>query len=485
MLGQRRLVRTLVALAALALLGCSGSNLGAEDGGATSDGPVDVSLAEVGADTPEEQPTDATAEPPPSDTGGDDASDATAMSDAIDAGGAIDATDAPTDTPTADAPAEADAPAPTVTALVITPNYVTGAFQCGPQQATAIATYSDGSFADVSTQAAWSSSPTGVVSVSPGGIVTCVSAGLAQLSVTFAGLTATGDAVCNAGILVTLTVAPSTAGVVAGGTVQFSVIGYSSDGSLCDATRNATWQTGSPSVATIASGWNGGGLATALAAGSTTVSATLGPLSSGSSGGGSGTLQVIAVPDGGTSADAASPLTAIAVAPPSPTLIVGCPQPMTATSQDADGSTTDVTATAAWSASPTFIASVDSSGVLSCLAPGQATITASYGGLTGQARATCAEPAIDSVSVAPSAATIDAGDTLQYAASALYSINRQCDVTQAANWYSSDLAVASIGGGYSPPPLPDAGLATGLEAGTTQIRALIGGQTGTATLVVQ
>jgi hypothetical protein len=193
---------------------------------------------------------------------------------------------------------------------------------------------------------------------------------------------------------------------------------------------------------------------------------------------------VIATPDGGTGDGAGPMVTAIVVVPPDPTILVGCQQPMTASADNADGSMTDVSAIATWSAAVPFIASIGSGGVVSCVGPGTTTISASYGGLTGQTTATCAEPAVISVNVTPSTATIDAGGTLQYGASALYSSTQQCNVTRAAFWVSSVPAVASM---VTDEPVgdPDAGIATGLEAGTTQIRAFFGGQTGNASLTVQ
>ena len=72
--------------------------------------------------------------------------------------------------------------------------------------------------------------------------------------------------------LVSIAVTPANPSVVAGATQQFTATGTYSDASTADITGEATWDSSVPAVATIAAG----GLATAAAEGSTTISATLG-----------------------------------------------------------------------------------------------------------------------------------------------------------------------------------------------------------------
>ena len=68
---------------------------------------------------------------------------------------------------------------------------------------------------------------------------------------------------------------PTNASIPVGQRQQFTATGTYSDGSKKDLTSSATWTSSAPSVATI----SGGGLATAIAAGSTSIKATSGSVS--------------------------------------------------------------------------------------------------------------------------------------------------------------------------------------------------------------
>ena len=75
--------------------------------------------------------------------------------------------------------------------------------------------------------------------------------------------------------LVSIAVTPTNPSLAAGQQQQFTATGTYSDGSHQDLTNTAAWTSSAPSIATIRSG----GLATALAAGSTTIKATSGSIS--------------------------------------------------------------------------------------------------------------------------------------------------------------------------------------------------------------
>jgi len=83
-------------------------------------------------------------------------------------------------------------------------------------------------------------------------------------------------------------------------------------------------------------------------------------------------------------------------------------------------------------------------------------------------------PTVRYLTVAPKSATIDAGTTQQFIATAYYSDGTQKDVSSAAVWNSSAPAIASVTGG----------VATGLTPGTTTISAAFSALTDTASLTV-
>lgn len=85
-------------------------------------------------------------------------------------------------------------------------------------------------------------------------------------------------------------------------------------------------------------------------------------------------------------------------------------------------------------------------------------------------------PVLRYLSISPLTASIDAGTTQQFSATAYYSDGTKKDVTTSARWSSSNTAVATID--------PNTGVATGLTAGTTTISSSLVGPSVTATLTV-
>ena len=83
-------------------------------------------------------------------------------------------------------------------------------------------------------------------------------------------------------------------------------------------------------------------------------------------------------------------------------------QQLTATLVLADGSTRDVTDTATWTSSDESVATVDSSGLVTAVAEGTATITATTQGLSGTSEITVTNPP-ESLEVEPSSASIEVG----------------------------------------------------------------------------
>lgn len=78
--------------------------------------------------------------------------------------------------------------------------------------------------------------------------------------------------------LQSIVVTPVNPGMNLGAAQQMTATGHYSDGTQLNITSAVTWSTGSGAVATIVSG-SGGGLLTATGVGSTSVTATLGPVS--------------------------------------------------------------------------------------------------------------------------------------------------------------------------------------------------------------
>ena len=163
--------------------------------------------------------------------------------------------------------------APALVSIAVTP--VNPSIAAGQQQQfTATGTYSDGSHADFTKFATWSSSSTSVATVS-GGLATGVAVGSTTIQATSGSISGSTNLTVTAATLVSIAVTPANPSIAVGQQQQFTATGTYTDGSHQNLTATATWSSSAPSVATIAAG----GLATALAPGSTTIQATSGSIS--------------------------------------------------------------------------------------------------------------------------------------------------------------------------------------------------------------
>jgi hypothetical protein len=255
--------------------------------------------------------------------------------------------------------------------------------------------------------------------------------------------------------LTSIAVTPAAPSVAIGATQQFVATAMYSDGSARDVTRSAAWASATPAVATVAAS---GGMALAKAAGAAVISATSGGLS------GSATLNVLP-----------AALMSLAVTPTASTLPAGATRQLAVFATYSDGSVLDVTAhTGFVSATPTLVA-VGSTGLMSYVAPGSSTITASFGGKTALATATTTSATLSSIAVAPANAVVAIGAAQQFVAVGTFSDNSTAVITSTAAWTSSNTGVATV---------LNTGVATGIATGTAVITASKGGKSATANLSV-
>ncbi len=255
--------------------------------------------------------------------------------------------------------------------------------------------------------------------------------------------------------LTSLSVSPSNPSVTQGATQQFTATGTYSDGHSATLTT-ASWSSSATNIATI----NGSGLASAVAAGATTITATSGNIS------GSTTLTVT---------PPAATLTSIAVTPATPSIKVGATEQFTATGTYSDGSQKTLTSVA-WSSSATNIATISSSGLASAVSAGMTTITATSGSTSGATTLTVT-PTLVAMTIAPALHTTNAGMTVQYSALGTYSDGSTTDVTGTASWSSSATGVVTI--------VSNTGLATAVSGGSSAtITATLSGVSASTTLYV-
>jgi trimeric autotransporter adhesin len=159
-----------------------------------------------------------------------------------------------------------------VVAVSISPSNVT-IVPGGTQQFTATGTFGEGGgTGDVTAKTAWRSSDPAIATINSAGLATGVALGTVTIS---------GDCDCyvqktnlivsnQAMTLVSIVVTPANPAIGVGQTQQFTATGHYTDGSTTVITSSVTWTSSDTTIATI----NSSGVATAAAAGVTTITAT-------------------------------------------------------------------------------------------------------------------------------------------------------------------------------------------------------------------
>jgi hypothetical protein len=177
----------------------------------------------------------------------------------------------------------------------------------------------------------------------------------------------------------------------------------------------------------------------------------------------------------------AAKLSSIALTTPLTKLGEGTSMQLTATGKFSDGTTQNLTSAVAWKSSGSSI-SVTKSGLVTANLPGSATVTATLDGVSATTPTLQVNAVtIKSVTIAPAGASIAPGTTFRFKATATFNDNTQQDITNLVQWNSSAASAATIQDFGA-----NAGLATALAAGTTNISAVFGSVNASAsTLTVE
>lgn len=167
-----------------------------------------------------------------------------------------------------------------------------------------------------------------------------------------------------------------------------------------------------------------------------------------------------------------TPVASVTVAPPQPTVFVGSTTQLTATTLDAAG--VPLTGRAITWASLSSSATVSTSGLVTGVAAGTATITAASEGKMGSATVTIVAP-VATVTITAPQTTLLVGATSQLTAT-LKDAGGGTLTGRSVAWSSSNASVATVGA--------TTGLVTAVAAGTATITATSEGKTGTVSLTV-
>ena len=301
----------------------------------------------------------------------------------------------------------------------------------------------------------WTSSKTSVATVDASGLVTAKAAGSALIQAKSEGVTGTALVTVADVPVSSVVVSPDTATILVGQSQQLSAKTLDAGGGELSG-RTITWSSSNEDVASVSST----GKVLAVAAGSATITAS----SEGKSD--NATITVIA------------PVSTVTVAPDSISVIVGNTSTLTATTKDAGGKTL-TGRTVTWKSDNTAVATVDGSGVVTGVAAGSTTITATSEGKSGTAKVVVTLEPVASVTVKDlehpdTPPTVVEGQTLQLAA-LLADAKGNILLDRSVTWDSGDQSIATVN---------DMGLVTGVKAGTAKITATSEGKSGSADVAV-
>ena len=354
--------------------------------------------------------------------------------------------------------------APPAVALVViapqNPTVVTG----GSVQLTANILDSSGNFL-TGRAVTWTSSNQNVAVVNASGLVTAIAPGGATITAISEGVVGATQVTVSApaSTVASVVVTPGSASVQVGGTTTLSAAVLGANGAPL-AGKTVTWSSSNGAVASV----SGSGVVTGVAAGTATITAT----SDGKSGSSLITVTTSAPPPPPPPPTQA-PVATVAVSPASAAIRVGGAVNLSAIARDSAGAIL-TGRPVTWATSNAAVASVSSTGVVTGISAGNATITATSEGKSGTAQVAVSVVPVATVTVSPTTASVQTGATTTLTATTRDSAGATL-TGRAIAWSSSNTAVATVS---------SAGVVTGVAAGSATITATSEGRSGTAQVTV-
>jgi uncharacterized protein YjdB len=253
-------------------------------------------------------------------------------------------------------------------------------------------------------------------------------------------------------------ISPSWTSLSVGDTFQFQATAFDQFGNPMSPQPTFIWSSWNVYFSVI----DGNGLMTAMHAGQNTLYVK--------AGGATGAAYVSIVPP------TVPVLSSITVSPPNSTIASGATQQLTATALDQNWTPLVPQPTFSWS-SNTYLATVDSNGLVTGISQGPATITATSGLYSGTAAVSVGSQAavFTSIQVSPANPVVASGATQQFSATALDQNGNAMATQPTFNWTSGATSTGTI----------DAtGQFSSLSSGTSVITATSGSVSGSTTVTV-
>lgn len=310
------------------------------------------------------------------------------------------------------------------------------------QQFTATGTYSDGSTQNITPAVTWSSGTPTVATIDTTGRAQTITPGTTVIS-------AASGSISSPGVILTVTPATLSSISIAplnstisdvGQTKQFAATGHYSDATQQDLTTSVTWTTSDASIASISNSSGSQGLATAVAIGSVSISASSGSVVSPST-----TLTV-----------AAPAIDHITITTPFGTIAKNYSAQFTATAFFAGSSQPpkDVTASTTFTSGTPTVVTISNDpatpGLAHGVAAGSSTIVGTYQGKTASSGLVVNNDTLDTITIFPSTATnvpLAAGLFQQFSARGSF-VNASGagitqDITNDVQWQAVDTVPAT------------------------------------------
>jgi uncharacterized protein YjdB len=301
---------------------------------------------------------------------------------------------------------------------------------------------------------AWQSSNPAIATVNSLGVVTAVARGTATISAIAEGKVGGANLTVATKNVASVVVSPNPASAAVGQKARLTATVKDASGGVLIG-RTITWTSGNPAVATVSAT----GLVTAVSVGTATISA--------STAGVSGASQFQS-----TTVAAAS----VSVSPSAPNVHVGEDVQLTATATDASGNVL-ASRVPTWSSSNPIVATVSSSGRVTGVSKGTATVTATVDGKSAPASVSVANAApapVASITVTLNASSINAGQSTQAVAVTRDAAGNVVTGRTIA-WSSAAPALATVSA---------SGVVSALAAGSVSISATSEGVSNSATLII-
>ena len=288
-------------------------------------------------------------------------------------------------------------------------------------QLVAIGTFSNGTSRDVSDLVTWSGSDSSRLVVSSIGRVTGIGSGTTTVTAKAGAISASVSVKVTTSQLVRMAVLPYQPVTGVGVIQRFSALGTFDDYTTSELV-SVSWNSSDSTVAQVSSG----GTATPLKSGATTITATAGAIQ--------GSVVLTVLP---------ATLSSISIDPATAVIAVGTDQKLVARGLLSDGSIVDLPEVT-WSSNDDSMASVDTFGMSSGVAPGTVTVSATVGAVKGSSTLKVTDATLDLIVVAPGEPIVPILALKQLHAVGKFSDGSVQDITTAVDWWSSNSNMVTV-----------------------------------------